>query len=249
VSTRHDYVGPAWWTAIAELLPPGREYTASGSRAKRVEVCYYLTDRDLWHSQIFEDARLIAWVPGRLEDPDLTLARCYTIDRDDLTGRGDTTMVARETRIDIGGVEASILGIPSVGRRQPPMPIVCTCDCQIGCRASPYGNLPVALRTAETTVTWYVGYWDDPDVEVVAPYHEILDWLNGKAILGHLLYRGARVKGDIQCLSALEGVVSAPRIGATDQQHMSTLTRYAAARSSAATIKALDTIEEVTTAG
>ena len=112
----------------------------------------------------------------------------------------------------------------------------------------PFGELSLMLQVHEDAIAVQCGTADettedDIDVHIRAKFADLLHWLHGDDLLGHLLYRGCAVRGDLLALSALDGVVSATSADEPPRHAIALIAAYARGRNHPETLSLLDLIE------
>jgi hypothetical protein len=78
----------------------------------------------------------------------------------------------------------------------------------IGHAGGPFGEVAIGVVVDSlATVRVSAGPLGDPDVAVWGDFIDLVEWVHGEAILGDLVHRGLRVRGDLWALSALDAVI------------------------------------------
>ncbi len=132
-------------------------------------------------------------------------------------------------------VETDVLGIPPDGLRScPPVRTDLTLAIDVAAPDCPLG--PVAARlvvrgeglissSLHSGVESPALDWDPMALE--ASYVQLLDWLHGTARLGSLLWLGCRGRGDWIGISAIAGIVQAPKDPVPESEVIDALTALA----------------------
>lgn len=117
------------------------------------------------------------------------------------------------------GVDTDVLGIPRDGLRvRPPVRTDLTLAIDVAapdCPLGPVGARLVVRGEGLISSSLHSGVespaldWDLMALE--ASYVQLLDWLHGTARLGSLLWLGCRGRGDWIGISAIAGIVQAPK--------------------------------------
>ncbi|HKY16396.1 MAG TPA: hypothetical protein VJM33_15830 [Microthrixaceae bacterium] len=110
-----------------------------------------------------------------------------------------------------------LLGIPVDGLvRLPPVPTDLAFRIHLIATDCPYGPVYIEILVCgDGTITsgsWNadLGATDHEPMSIAGAYPMLMGWLHDKVILGHLLWAGAEVKGDLIDYAAVDGIVSAP---------------------------------------
>lgn len=205
---------------------------------------------ELAHQQIFDEAQLVAWVPGRaIPAADVVLARSAHCDAGDLLGRLSPTEVARNTSIAAGGRTTDLFGVGPVSRPGLQAHTAGTIQVYLEALNTPFGDIEAALRLNPDGTQQVVPVPKaECDLAIYAQWADLLAWIRAETLLGYLMTDNRiHTDGPIVLLSYVGGHISWPKSPQDHQwqtQFHQTMETYQTLRLSPAYQDLMDTIEE-----
>lgn len=202
------------------------------------------------HQQIFDEAQLIAWVPGRaIPTADLILARSAQYDAGDLLGRLPPTEIAHATSITFGGRTTDLYGVGSVSRPGLDAHTAGTILVCLDALNTPFGDAKATVRLNPDGTQQVVSpLQDDCDLTIHAEWPDLMTWIQADTILGYLMTDNRlRTDGAIILLSYVEGHMCWPKSPQDHQwfaQFHQTMKTYQRLRLSSAYQDLMDVVEE-----
>jgi hypothetical protein len=200
------------------------------------------------HSQTFVGDELTDWRTGNSGSPDLILRRAYEVDRDDLLARADANRVADASTLQSAGFSGGdVFGVESGARLQTALPAGLEFGLELRSPDTAFGE--VERRYVVDADGLDHCDVEELDVLVRGPYVSVMAWLHcADTLLGHFLVCDdfdTTVDGDYFKMSAIEGVMSAPKATPTIKRAAQLLT-YAACRRLPRVRELADAVDSIT---
>ena len=205
------------------------------------------------HYNVFQEGTLVEWTHERPGESDLVIARELAVDQGDLLSRMPTELIATMTKVQSCGLCTDVFGVTHGMVREPHwIPSALELTFRLRCADTPFGQ-------AEISYSWARGTFElansprSPDVLIEAPFESIMGWLHDEStLIGHDMtdpLGRCHIEGDLFRLSAIEGIVSAPRssvVGHCENQLSNAMTTYQSLRRTPALIELLNEIDGFT---